>query len=107
MKIIDSLKSVSSYPIPTPTVVDITEEAGLTATDEADVETRKTAAFKKARALVYQFLAEAPNISQGGITYSFSAEERERFAKKAAALLEEAGEDDGTDFEVGYIGEDF
>ena len=107
MKIIDALKSLNSYPIPTPTVVNITEEAGLTATKEADAETRKSPAFKKAKALVYQYLAEAPNISQGGITYNFGQDERERFAKKATAMLDEIGDEEGAEFEVGYIGEDF
>ncbi len=107
MKIIDALRSVSNYPIPTPTVVNITEEAGLTATNEADAKTRKSNAFKKAKALVYQFLAEAPNISQGGITYSFSKDERDIFEKQAAALLDEIGDEEGAEFEVGYVGEDF
>jgi len=107
MKIIDALKSLSNYPIPTSTVVNITEEAGLTATNEADAKTRKTAAYKKAKALTYQFLAEAPNISQGGITYKFNKEERDMFAKKASALLDEIGDGEGADFEVGYVGEDF
>ncbi len=107
MNIIDALKSISNYPIPTSTVVNITEEAGLTATKEADKETRNSPAFKKAKAMTYQFLSEAPNISQGGINYNFGTDERARFAKKAAALLQEAGEEDNTEFEVGYVGEDF
>ena len=107
MKIIDALKALNNYPIPTSTVVNITEEAGLTATNEADAKTRKSNAFKKAKALTYQFLAEAPNISQGGINYSFSQAERDMFAKKASALLDEIGDEEGADFEVGYVGEDF
>ncbi len=107
MNITDALKSISNYPIPTSTLADACEEAGLDGTQEADKETRSSAAFKKAKAQIYQFLSEAPNISQGGINYSFGTDERARFAKKATALMQEAGEEDNTDFEVGYIGEDF
>lgn len=107
MNILDSLRSISNYPIPTPTLVNICEEAGLKATKEADKTTRQSDGYKKAKALVYQFLSEAPNVSQGGITYSFSQDERDRFAKKASALLDEIGEAEGTEIEMGYVGEDF
>lgn len=106
MKTSNAIKAMSSYPIPAATIENIIEEAGLDA--EADTkEMRASDQFKKAKALTYAFLSEAPNITQGGISYTFSEDERSRFQKKSSNLLAELGEDEGSDIPCGYIGEDF
>jgi hypothetical protein len=108
MKTRHTIKAMSSYPIPAATIDNIIDEAGLDADAEITKETRASNEFKKAKALTYAFLAEAPNITQGGISYTFSEDERSRFAKKSNSLLAELGEDEaGTDVQCGYIGEDF
>lgn len=109
MNIIESLKSLTAYPIPTATLVNIIEEVGLDSPQaEATSEIRHTKVYKRAKAHVYSFLAEAPNVSQGGISYSFSEDERSRFRKRAAAILEELGDDPSQGTNIGgYIGEDF
>ena len=74
---------------------------------ELTQELRKDKRFKRAQARVYMFLSEAPNVSQGGISYSFSEEERRRFRLRAENLLEQIG--DATSeagVEYGYKGED-
>ena len=99
---------MSSYPIPAATIDNIIDEAGLDAEAEITKKMRASNEFKKAKALTYAFLAEAPNITQGGISYTFSEDERSRFAKKSNSLLAELEEDEaGTDVQCGYIGEDF
>lgn len=108
MKTSNAIKAMSSYPIPAATVENIIDEAGLDADADITREVRASNEFKKAKALTYAFLAEAPNITQGGISYTFNEDERSRFAKKSNSLLAELGEDEaGTDIPCGYIGEDF
>ena len=108
MKTSNAIKAMSSYPIPAATIENIIDEAGLDPGAEITKEIRASDPFKKAKALTYAFLAEAPNITQGGISYTFSEDERSRFAKKSNSLLAELEEDEaGTAIPCGYIGEDF
>ena len=107
MKTSNAIKAMSSYPIPAATIENIIEEAGLDAEADITKEMRASDQFKKAKALTYAFLSEAPNITQGGISYTFSEVERSRFQKKSSNLLAELGEDEGSDIPCGYIGEDF
>lgn len=93
MTILQSLKSLSGYPIPQLSLVNIAEESGLTVGNEADEGVRQSKAFKRAKARVYILLSESPNVSQGGITYSFSDEDRKRFRMQAQDLLEEVGDE--------------
>ena len=107
MNVLQSLRSLSSYPIPTATVEDVAEGVGLAIDTELTQELRKDKRLKRAQARVYMFLSEAPNVSQGGISYSFSEEERRRFRLRAENLLEQIG--DATSeagVEYGYKGED-
>lgn len=107
MNVLQSLKSLSSYPIPAATIENVAEGVGLTVTEDATQEVRNGKAFKRAQAQVYLFLSEAPNVSQGGISYSFSDEDRKRFRSRAQNILNEIGEGEsssGVDF--GYMGED-
>ncbi len=110
MNNLESLSATSAYPIPEAVLVDIAESTGLDPEESATLEVRQSKAYKWAKAKTYLFLAAAPNVSQNGISYSFSAEERKRFLALAKALLDEIGEDasacgDGTRY--GYRGEDF
>ena len=108
MNVLQSLKSISSYPIPTATVEDIAEGAGLTVDTVMTTEIRNGKEYKRAKAQVFLFLSEAPNVSQGGITYSFSEAERNRFRSRASNILNEIGEggEDAALPEFGYKGED-
>lgn len=107
MNVLQSLRSLSSYPIPTATIEDVAEGVGLAIDTELTQELRKDKRFKRAQARVYMFLSEAPNVSQGGISYSFSEEERRRFRLRAENLLEQIGEATSeAGVEYGYKGED-
>lgn len=107
MNILQSLKSLSAYPIPTLTVQDIAERASLDAQADASKDIRASKAFKRARAYIYIYLSEAPDVTQQGVTFSFTDEDRKRFLRKANGLLEEIGETEYTTGEVicGYIGD--
>lgn len=107
MTIAESLKSISLYPITRVTLDNICDECGLDAYDEISVEVRNSSAYKKAKAQIYMYLADAPSVSEGNMHFSFTQEDRQRFANKAAALAEEIGEEMDTTIDVGWIGEDW
>ncbi len=106
MTILQSLKSLSSYPIPTATIQDVAEGVRLDVNTVVTPEIRKGEQYLRAKAKVYLFLSEAPNVSQGGISYSFSPEERRLFRLKAENILDEIGDTEGDScVEFGYKGE--
>jgi hypothetical protein len=107
MNVLQSLKSLSNYPIPSETIQNVSEGVGLDFNAVLTVELRQDNKFKWAQAHIYFFLSEAPNVSQAGISYSFSDEERERFKLKAESIIDEIG-DDGSSIGVsfGYKGAD-
>ena len=96
MNILQSLKSLSGYPLSQLSLENAIEEAGLMAASEADANVRQSAPYKRAKAHVYLMLAEAPDVSQGGISYSFSDEDKKHFRTLAQGLLDETGEDTTT-----------
>lgn len=107
MKIADSLRAINLYPINPLTVANIAEECGLTACDEITASVRASISYKRAKAKVYQYLAEAPNVSEAGANYSFTDAEREAFRRNAQRLLDEIGEEEEDLIgDVGWIGED-
>lgn len=108
MTIQQSLKSLTAYPIPPATLQDIAEGCGLSLHTELTQELRSGKEMKRAKARAYAYLITAPNISQNGVSFSFTAEERKQFKKLAVGLLKEIGDDTssiGTKY--GYVGEDF
>ena len=107
MKASKALMSISSYPIPAPVIENIAGAAGLEPDTEVDLEVRQSDPFRRATAGVYQYLSEAPNVSQGGISYTFSEDERTRFAQRASNILASLVESQNAEIEVGYMGEDF
>lgn len=108
MTIQQSLKSLTAYPIPPATLQDIAEGCGLSLDIELTQELRNGKEMKRAKARTYAYLVTAPNISQNGLSFSFSAEERKQFKKLAVDLLKEIGDDtSGLKTKCGYVGEDF
>lgn len=108
MTIQQSLKSLTSYPIPSATLQDIAEGCGLQPDAKITPEMRNSKEMKRAKARAYAYLVTAPNISQNGVSFSFTTEERKQFKKLAVGLLKEIGDDTssiGTKY--GYVGEDF
>lgn len=107
MNVLQSLKSLSGYPIPLATIQDVADEVGISIDAETTRELRGGKEFKRAKARVYLYLSKAPNVSQGGINYSFSDEDRRRFRQEAESILDEIGDNaDGLGVTYGYKGED-
>lgn len=123
MTIKESLLSLTSYPIPDEALDLIMLERGLsdTATNSTEDDSTsepqgesaagssladivKTKAYKLAKADVYTWLSAAPNVSQGGQSYGFNADEKKRFLRWASNLYAENGESDASRTIYGYKG---
>ena len=108
MNVIQSLRSLSAYPIPNTTLEVILTSAGLGDSDTFTAEIEKSDSYQRAKARVYQFLSEAPNVSQGGVSFSFSQIEKEMFRNRAEVILTRLGDDEGqSSVNYGYLGSDF
>ena len=90
--ILESLKGVNAYPVPLRTLVEIAERRGLSLTSEATQAELRGKDYKLATDLLL-WLSLAPNISQGGQSYSFTDEQRQQFRNRANALFDEFGEE--------------
>lgn len=104
MTILEALRSINAYPVPARTIKEIATRRGLDHIEEASIEALTGEAFQLAKADVLIWLSYAPNVTQGGQSYSFNDEQRERFRQEAAALLEEFGEDEQLRTRYGYKG---
>ena len=91
--ILESLKSVNAYPVPLRTLVEIAERRGLSLTSEATQADLRGKNYKLATADLLLWMSLAPNISQGGQSYSFTDEQRQQFRNRANALFDEFGEE--------------
>ena len=92
MTVLDSLKSFSNYPIPDTFFESIGEEVGIEM--EAEMTEVDSVPLNRVRARTYFFLATAPNVSEGGVSISFTATEKNYFmslARRYAALAGETG----------------
>lgn len=108
MTVLQSLSSLTAYPVPSAKIQDIADGCGLSLDSELTPEMRNSKEMRRAKAQTYAYLITAPNISQNGISFSFSAEERKQFKKLAVDLLKEIGDDtSGIKLKYGYIGENF
>lgn len=86
MNVADTLKGLSAYPIPERTIEAIAAAHGLALADEAE----NIPSITLAKADVYAWLAMAPDVSQGGQSFSFTDEQRKQLRLKASALYDEA-----------------
>ncbi len=91
--ILEALKGINAYPIPPHTLNGIAEVRGLSLAETATCETLNGKDFKLATADVLMWLSKAPNISQGGQSYSFSEEQRKNLRNEANGLYTECDED--------------
>lgn len=90
--VLETLKSVSAYPVPLRTLVETAEKRGVVLTDTATQEAMVGKAYKLAKADLLLWLSLAPNIGQGGQSYSFTDEQRQQFRNQSKALYDECGE---------------
>lgn len=94
MTILDSLKAISAYPIPLRTLDDVAERRGLRLMADATQEMLTMSSYNLAKADLLLWLSLAPNVSQGGQSYSFSEDQREKMRSDAYGLYGEYAEDE-------------
>lgn len=85
---LDALKSVNAYPIPLRTLVETAERRNISLTADATQEELQSKNFRLAKADLLLWLSLAPNISQGGQSFSFTDEQRKDFKRQANAIYE-------------------
>ncbi|MBD5240518.1 MAG: hypothetical protein HDS59_00295 [Barnesiella sp.] len=103
---LEALKGINAYPIPMRTLDEIAERRGVNLMATATQESLKSKEYKLAKADLLLWLAFAPNISQGGQSYSFTDEQRndmKREARGIYAILEP--EANATTVTYGYKGD--
>lgn len=91
--ILEALKGVSAYPVPLRTLVETAELRGLSLTSEATKEVMEGRAYRLAYADLLLWLSIAPNITQGGQSFSFTDEQRRQMRNEAQALYDELDEE--------------
>lgn len=102
--VLEALKGINAYPIPLHSIEEAAEYRGLVLSDEATQEKMQSAAYKLAQADLLLWLSLAPDVSQGGQTYSFTDEQRVQFRNRANALYRECDNSGQTKSIYGYKG---
>ncbi len=92
--ILETLQGVNAYPVPLRTLDGVATDRGLTLTDEATQEVLRGRAYNLALADLHLWLSYAPNIAQGGQSYSFSDEQRTQFRNRARGLYKKFEDSD-------------
>ena len=91
--VLESPKGVNAYPIPLRTLTSVAGKRGLQLTADATQEIQKSKAYNLAVADLLMWLSDAPDISQGGQSYSFTDEQRKEFRNRANSLYRDFGAD--------------
>jgi hypothetical protein len=86
--VLESLKSISSYPIPQRTIEEISVKRNLTLNDTVSQNILKSTNYMLAKADLLMWLSLAPNVSQGGQNYSFTDQQRLLFRQRANAIYD-------------------
>lgn len=89
MTIAEALSGINAYPVPQQTIEAIAVRRGVTLTDEATQDVLNGNEYKLCRADVLIYLSLAPDVSQGGQTYSFTDEQRAAMRNEAEQIYAE------------------
>lgn len=92
MTVRESLLAISPYPLPADYIESVGTGIGLDL--DSDVEgIDNVKVFYRAKAMVYYFLATTPNVSEGGVSISFNANDKSLFLAMARKYAGLAGDD--------------
>lgn len=91
MTVLEYLGSQTGYPVPQTTLEAICLKRGIQPNTTFSAETD---AIKLAKADMWVWLVQAPNVSQGGISYSFTESEKATFKAWSKAIYTELGQPD-------------
>lgn len=106
VSILEALRAISAYPIPQRVYDAIAIERGINLADELTMTNTHSNNYCLAKADVYLWLSQAPNVTQGGQSYTISDEQRKYMRYKAQSLYEAAEESDAVMLRAfGYKGD--
>lgn len=88
------LRSVTNFPIPSNTIEALALKRGLDISATADMGMVTSRAYLLTEADIYRWLYLVANMSQGGQSYNFTSEDKERFKSEANKAYKLFGEDD-------------
>ena len=103
--VLEALRGINSYPIPLRTIKEVAERRVVDIYSETTLSMLKSREFNLCRADLLLWLSYAPNVTQGGQSYSFTDEQRLRMRNMAQQLYDELEEGEGLPKTVyGYKG---
>jgi len=100
-----SLTSLSSYPVQQRSINRIAAARGLDLGAVADTAVLASKNYQLAEADVLTYLSKAPNVTEGGVQFTFSESDKQAF-KNEAAYLYQQHEEPNRGPRFGYQGED-
>lgn len=86
MTIREYLQGLNAYPVPTICITAIAKGRGFDPDSEADLPAAGRRGYMLMKADVHHWLSTAPNVSQGGQSYGFTAEDKQRFLRIAEGI---------------------
>ena len=90
--ILEVLKGINAYPIPQRTIGEIAIKRSLNLDADLTSDIAVSKGFLLAKADLYMWLSFAPDVSQGGQSYSFSEDQRTSFRNLYTATSEKLRE---------------
>ena len=100
--ILESLKSISGYPVPGRTFADIGIKRGLILDDEATEDVLKSPSYRLAKADIMRWVSFAPNVRQADVQYDLLYSDRSELRKAANAIYGELGDEEYIPVKVKY-----
>lgn len=104
MTILESLTALSNYPIGIAYAESCLAKEGLDGSSPYSQSMARDARYLRAKRQICLYLATAPDVSQGGISYKLDANARGYFIDMASDIAAELSEDESGRF--GYIGDE-
>lgn len=102
--LLSSLRAVNAYPVPQSFIETAAAARGLDLSAEITQDALKSKEYRLAYADVLMWLSQAPNVSQGGQSYTFDNEQRLKFSNAALAIYGDYKEDNTPKTTFGYKG---
>lgn len=103
MTTLEALKSVNSYPIPLRTLQEVAQRREVELESDCTVTVIQSKGYNLAYADLLMWLSFAPQVTQGGQSYSFTDDQRLQFRNHADELYGKY-EDDAPKARYGYKG---
>lgn len=106
MTVLDSLRTINAYPVPQQVVEAMAVGRGLQPDASLSPDLVRSPEYRLAKADLLMWLSGAPDVTQEGISYSFTDEQRGGFRISASAIYAECGDaEDKSGTIYGYKGD--